>query len=141
MTIQYLAVAKYVFLQGSRISPVGGVNETRTPTMTTRLLLLLLSLISCPTVAFSTFAGAKSTSNLGGTAFTAHSYQSKLFVRGGTQEEDVVVVESPVDEEATPPSVERIIEAAHEADHHPPASFLSAVTVPMLSSLAAFGKA
>lgn len=97
--------------------------------MTTRLLLLALFGLCYPSLAFSTFAGAKSTNRHFG------ALQSKLFIRGGDQE----VPEQVVADSITPPEhVAKPIAVPETKDNK---GVISAVTVPMLSSLSAFGKA
>jgi protein Mpv17 len=97
--------------------------------MTTRRLLLILGLC-CPSLAFSTFAGAKASRNVG--VSFASSHQTNLFFRGGDQQEpDHVIHEEPV------------VVLAEEvvAMKEPSTSPLSAVTIPMFSALSTFGKA
>lgn len=94
--------------------------------MTTRRLSLVPVLILglyCPSIAFSTFAGARISRNNG---VSSDLYlQRQLFVRGGEQE-----------------SVSTLdLETATTTTDLSKVSPLSAITVPMLSSLSAFGSA
>eukprot|EP00545_Synedropsis_sp_CCMP1620_P005591 CAMPEP_0119009300 /NCGR_PEP_ID=MMETSP1176-20130426/4275_1 /TAXON_ID=265551 /ORGANISM="Synedropsis recta cf, Strain CCMP1620" /LENGTH=252 /DNA_ID=CAMNT_0006961787 /DNA_START=66 /DNA_END=821 /DNA_ORIENTATION=- len=90
--------------------------------MTTRLLLILLFGLSCPSLAFSTFAGTKSTSRHFG------AIQSKLFIRGGDQ--------------AIPEQAAKVVPPPVETDEGSKQSKLcfAAVTGPMISSLSSFGR-
>jgi protein Mpv17 len=101
--------------------------------MTTRFLLIILFGLCCPSLAFSTFSGAKSTSRQFG------AVQSKLFIRGGDQES----LPEQVAEAVISPEEEVVVKPAAPVAQETKDLKLSfaAVTAPMLSSITTFGKA
>ena len=102
--------------------------------MTTRRLVLILGLC-CPSLAFSTFAGARSTRNTGAALFSLHHTHRRLDVRGGDQDD---YIQGNAIEEGLVNSDDVV---ATSEEPRKPSSPLSAITVPMLSYISAFGNA
>lgn len=102
--------------------------------MTTRRLVLILG-FCCPSLALSTFAGARSSKNAGVALSSLHHSHIRLFIRGGDQ--DDFIQENTIEENLV--NSNDAVVASEQ--FRTPSSHLSAITVPMLSYLSAFGTA